>query len=148
LVAAHPAVLIGLQVFGALYLARLAYMTLKDSRQPTGQSEAAQEGANSFRRGLTVNLANPKVGLFFAALLPQFLGSARNPFLQLMLLGVVFQLFGLVTDITAGWTAAALRAKVLARPGAMRTMTLVSGGVLTLLAVLVATDAVRSLTSA
>jgi hypothetical protein len=64
----------------------------------------------------------------------------------LMLLGVVFQFFGLVSDITAGWTAAALRAKVLARPGAMRAMALVSGGVLTLLAVLVGIDAIRSLT--
>lgn len=147
LVAAHPAVLIGLQVFGALYLARLACITLKDSRQPGGSGDATEAGTNPFRRGLTVNLANPKVGLFFAALLPQFLGSAGSPFLQLMMLGVVFQFFGLVSDITAGWTAAALRAKVLARPRAMRAMALVSGGVLTLLAVLVGTDAVRSLTS-
>lgn len=63
------------------------------------------------------------------------------------MLGVVFQFFGLVSDIVAGWTAAALRAKVLARPGTMRAMALVSGCVLASLAVLVGADAARSLTS-
>lgn len=73
LVAAHPSVLTGLQVFGALYLARLAYVTFAGSRQPTGHGEAGEERTHSFLRGLTVNLANPKVALFFAACSPSSL---------------------------------------------------------------------------
>jgi threonine/homoserine/homoserine lactone efflux protein len=56
--------------------------------------------------------------MFFVAFLPQFLGVANNAFLQLLMLGLIFQVVGLVGDLTVGWTAAVPRDKVLARPRA------------------------------
>lgn len=145
LISRHAAVLTGLQIFGAIYLARMAYTTFNDGRRNRPAMLAPQQDTHWFRRGLIVNLTNPKVMLFFVAFLPQFLGSAGDPFVQLLTLGLIFQAVGLAGDLTVGWTAAILRDKVLARPGALRAMTFTSASVFAVLALIVATEAIRSL---
>ncbi|MBV8748459.1 MAG: LysE family translocator, partial [Candidatus Eremiobacteraeota bacterium] len=66
-----------------------------------------------FRLGLTTQLANPKVVLFFGALLPQFIDPARPVALQFVLLGATF----IVCDVVvfAGYGALAHRARNLLR---------------------------------
>jgi len=148
LVSHHPAVLTGLQIFGALYLARLAYATFTDGRHSGPAIHTGQQDSHWFRRGLIVNLTNPKVMLFFIAFLPQFLGTASNPFVQLLMLGLMFQIVGLVGDLTVGWTAAVFRDKVLTRPRAIQAMTFIAAGVFAGLAVIVSIEAIRTLTTA
>jgi threonine/homoserine/homoserine lactone efflux protein len=149
LVQHHSAVLTGVRGFGAVYLAWLAVRTFADSRRPGAHAPIGRQGdAHWFRRGLIVNLTNPKVMLFFIAFLPQFLGGASSPFLQFLMLGVTFQVVGLVGDLAVGWMAALFRDKVLAQPTAMRAMTLVSAGVFAGLAVIVSVEAARSLVNA
>ncbi len=145
LVSRHSAVLTGLQIFGAMYLARMAYATFNDGRRPGPATLAGQQDTRWFRRGLIVNLTNPKVMLFFIAFLPQFLGTASNPFLQLLMLGLIFQTVGLAGDLTVGWTAAVFRDKVLAWPRAIQAMTFISAGVFAALALIVSIEAIRSL---
>ena len=78
------------------------------------------------RQGLTTNLLNPKVGVFYVALLPQFLPAGSDPLaVGLLLAGV----HGLIT--TAWFTllialAAALGAR-LRRPGTVRAVDGVTG---------------------
>lgn len=147
LVSRHSAVLTCLQLFGALYLARLAYTTFTDGRRDSGPpTQIGQQDTRWFRRGLIVNLTNPKVLLFFVAFLPQFLGAASNPALQLLMLGLMFQIVGLIGDLTVGWLAAVFRDKVLARPSAMQAMTSISAAVFAGLAAIVSIEAIRSLT--
>lgn len=81
LVAGHPGVLVGMQMVGAAYLAWLAYNAVQESRQGS-ELTAQATGQHWFRRGFVVNLANPKIALFFLAFLPQFLGTATSPALQ------------------------------------------------------------------
>lgn len=98
-VADHPAVLTGLQAFGSLYLLWLAASAFREARHAHPENNNQASATGWFRRGLVVNLTNPKVMLFFLAFLPQFLGRARSPTLQLLMLGLLFQLIGLAIDV-------------------------------------------------
>ena len=145
-IAHHPGVLTGLEIFGALYLAWLAYSTFSDARKAAPAPVAVKEHHSWFRRGLIVNLTNPKVMLFFLAFLPQFLGHASSATLQLLMLGMVFQLVGLVIDMAIGWSAGSFRDKVLAKPRALHALTYTSAAVFIVLAGVVGIEAIRTLT--
>ena len=89
-----------LKIMGALYLIWLAISVLRSGSElninPNGQEKASV--APTFRRnfltGLGINLANPKVVLFFITFLPQFV-SAADPHAQgkLVFLGMFFVVF-------------------------------------------------------
>jgi threonine/homoserine/homoserine lactone efflux protein len=62
-----------------------------------------------YRRGIVMNLTNPKVVFFFLAFLPQFVDAQRGAVvLQLAQLGVVFILATLVTFGAISYFAASL----------------------------------------
>lgn len=144
-VARYPAVLVALQVLGTLYLVYLARRTFREAADVQLVDPQDGDHTNWFRRGLIVNLSNPKVLLFFLAFLPGFLGRAGSPTLQLLMLGVLFQIIGLVVDLAIGWSAGAFRATVLARPAMLRGMTYTSAAVFLVLALVVGVDAVTTL---
>ena len=105
-----PAALDAIRLAGAGYLLFLAITTWRHAGAAVAEVSAAP---NVFRRGFVVNLTNPKVALFF---LPQFLGSAgENPFGQMLMLGLLLQLTGLVADIAIGSAAGLFRDAVLGR---------------------------------
>ena len=88
-----------LKLIGAAYLLYLAWQALKASAQPlSGVSATAIPGHLAlYRRGIVMNLSNPKVAIFFLAFLPQFTDpSTGNMTFQLFLLGIVFILVALV----------------------------------------------------
>ncbi|MDX1697221.1 MAG: LysE family translocator [Thiohalobacterales bacterium] len=97
-----------LRFAGAAWLLYLAWQAFRaaPADMPAGGAQAP-DGWRLYRRGIIMNVTNPKVTLFFLALLPQFTDPARGPVLmQIVLLGVIFMLstllvFGLVA-ILAG----------------------------------------------
>ncbi|WP_067503737.1 LysE family translocator [Actinoplanes sp. TFC3] len=143
-VARHPTVLTALQIFGCAYLLWLAYDTWRDARSESPLDTDAEDHG-WFRRGLIVNLSNPKCMLFFLAFLPQFLGGAKQPVLQMLMLGLLFQVIGLIVDMAIGWGASSVRDRILSRPRALRAMTYVSASVFVVLAAVVGIEGVRSL---
>ncbi len=81
-----------LKIVGALYLVYLAWLTLR-----SGTSEASLTGQTFignfalYKRGIIMNITNPKVTLFFLALLPQFANPAHGSVsLQIFQLGALF----------------------------------------------------------
>ncbi|HEY9280754.1 MAG TPA: LysE family translocator [Eoetvoesiella sp.] len=83
-----------LKLLGAAYLAYLAWgaFRAKGSTAP-GQPPPCQPKGQLFRRGVIMNLTNPKVSLFFLAFLPQFTSPARGSVaLQTISLGGLFML--------------------------------------------------------
>ncbi len=81
-----------LKIAGASYLLYLAWQAFQDCAWKLGEA-----GVNSlqtgqlYRRGILMNITNPKVALFFLAFLPQFTDpSADNLTLQIMALGGLF----------------------------------------------------------
>jgi threonine/homoserine/homoserine lactone efflux protein len=83
-VAASPQAFGALKLAGAAYLGWLGAQALLAARRgdpvaETGSSEPAPSAARAFRRGLASDLANVKVGLFWTALVPQFLLPGAGP---------------------------------------------------------------------
>jgi threonine/homoserine/homoserine lactone efflux protein len=92
-----------LKLIGAAYLLYLAWQALKASARPLSSSSATAVPGHMalYRRGIVMNLSNPKVAIFFLAFLPQFTDpSTGNMTLQLFLLGIVFILVALVVFST------------------------------------------------
>jgi len=122
---------------GALYLAWLAWQAL---RAPTGvpartAPAASTDGWAMVRRGMIMNLSNPKVAIFFLAFLPQFADPARGPvWQQLVLLGLIFIVATLLVFGAIAWFAGSLGGWLRRTPGAQRALNQVAGVVFLLLA--------------
>lgn len=85
---------------GAAYLIYLGIKAL--TRRAAGTAGFAAGGLRTseiMRRGFVTNLLNPKVVVFFAAFLPQFVVLANGPvILRFLLLGVTFTILGFLVD--------------------------------------------------
>jgi len=85
-------------VLGALYLLFLAYQVYRSKPQINlSNSTAVPLGVfQSYKRGVVMNVLNPKVGIFFLAFFPGFLFSnSINVSKQFLILGVLFALITL-----------------------------------------------------
>ncbi len=107
---------------GVGYLLYMAWTTLRDKDALT--VEAAEAAPPPVLRvvtsGVLLNLLNPKLTLFFVALLPQFVPTGTPDSLGLMLqLGAVFMALTLVVFAVYGVCAAAVRDRLIARPRVM-----------------------------
>lgn len=94
---ASPVAFTVLKVCGALYLLYLAWQSFRPAgpieNDPTAPGPTHQRPFALFRRGIIMNLTNPKVSLFFLAFLPQFTSPARGSIaLQTLSLGALFML--------------------------------------------------------
>ena len=87
------------QYAGVGYLLYLAYRSYKEEGSPESQTESREKGAwKLYRTGITMNLLNPKVSLFFIAFLPQFVSKeGLNPMVQMIIMGLSFMLIGFIT---------------------------------------------------
>lgn len=81
-----------LKVAGALYLIYLAWGAfLSGATAIEGKSGSVMQGGQLYRRGIFMNITNPKVSIFFLAFLPQFANPARGSItIQMLILGAVF----------------------------------------------------------
>ncbi len=89
---ASAAAFTALKIAGACYLLYLAWGAFRASAEPLkAQSNVQLDGWKLYRRGIVMNLTNPKVSIFFLAFLPQFADPARGRLtLQLVALGAIF----------------------------------------------------------
>jgi threonine/homoserine/homoserine lactone efflux protein len=87
---------------GAAYLVYLGIRALlsREEFSPSVEKIFTVKLRNFFLQGLTMNLLNPKVAVFFMAFLPQFVspsvGTAGSAALRLVALGLVFALLSVV----------------------------------------------------
>lgn len=124
-----------LKLVGALYLVWIGAHTLWDSwrdRAAAGDGSASSRaisGRGGFRQGVISNLANPKVGIFFTSLLPQFVSAHNSALLQMLLLGAIFIAFNVLW--MSSYALAAVRfAQLLSRRRVKAVIDRVSGLVL------------------
>lgn len=113
LLLAYPAAYDAIRYLGAAYLVWLAVQSWR-SGDRLRQADGAARIWRAWRRGFLTNILNPKVALFVLAFLPQFTDPAIGPiWRQIILLGVMLAVGGVITDgligIFAGLAAARLR---------------------------------------
>ena len=71
----------------------------------------ARPTARQFADGALSNIANPKIAVFYFALLPQFVPpQAGHPTLTIFVLGLLFVLITFAVKAPVGWFAGRLRA--------------------------------------
>jgi threonine/homoserine/homoserine lactone efflux protein len=129
------------KVMGAAYLAWLAWQAW---RAPVGASAGERPPAASWRRlygrGVFMNLTNPKVALFFLALLPQFVVPGQGPVAaQIAWFGFVFIVATLITFGGITYFAGAFGERLQGSPRAQRWMNRASAVVFAGLALRLAT---------
>jgi threonine/homoserine/homoserine lactone efflux protein len=105
LLAASPLVFALIQYLGAGYLIYLGFNLWRSASSnsvATGYTEQEVRDASAwryFRRGLLVDLLNPKIALFLLAFILQFLHSVESPgFLVSVALGSVFLVTGVIVN--------------------------------------------------
>ena len=136
--ASEPA-FVALRLVGSAYLVYLGahalWAALRGSPPSDDAGAQRRAGGRSFRQGVLSNLSNPKMGVFFLSLLPQFAGSGRT----VVLLGLLFAAMTLTW--LAGYAWAVARAGDLLRRGrARRILDAFTGTVLVALGVRLATE--------
>ena len=84
---------------GAAYLVFLGIKKLLERPADTPLEPRRAPLGRLFLRGTVVNILNPKTALFFLAFLPQFVDPDRGAvWSQVVILGLVFVVLGLVSD--------------------------------------------------
>ena len=135
LVASEP-LFLALKYAGAAYLVFLGFHALREAVWPRAAAAgnvtvAAQRlsARSAFRQGLISDLGNPKIAVFFASLLPQFVPAGGASFAALLALGITFA--GMTFAWLALYAAVVARAgDLLRRSGIRRTIEAITGTVL------------------
>ncbi len=92
-----------------------------------------------FVQGVIVNVFNPKTALFFLAFLPQFVDVAKGHVaLQMILLGIIFALLGVLSDGAYAVAAGSLGQWLKRNAGVLRAQRYFAGSVFITLGVLTA----------
>jgi len=147
LVASGP-LFLAIKYTGAAYLMLLGVQALRAAFLPPRDDDGKGAmplrakpltPAAAFRQGMISDLGNPKIALFFASLLPQFVPAGEASFWAFMQLGLVF------SAMTFAWLAAyavviAKAGDVLLRRNVRRGIEAVTGTVLIALGLRIAAE--------
>ena len=140
-VAASPTLLMIIQFAGAAYLLYLAWGAWKAPvGGESGESAKKYPRLSNFqlwRRGILMNITNPKVLIFFLAFFPQFIikGSTESQVMvQMLIMGMTFLVCTLVVFSAIAWCAGTL-ADRLRSPKVQTILNKVSAVIFTVLAI-------------
>ena len=111
-----PVAFAAVRYLGAAYLVYLGiktFLNLKQRNSRDVEVSPALSLATIFRQAILINILNPKVALFFLALLPQFVSpAASNPALTFLFLGLLFNVNGTLVNIAFALFTALLATKL------------------------------------
>jgi threonine/homoserine/homoserine lactone efflux protein len=147
LLASSAAAFTVVKLLGAAYLVFLGIRRLLGSERVEDQEVPARRRSlwRIYGQGVVVNVLNPKTALFMLALLPQFVDPARGPVTgQILFLGGVLSLLGLVSDGTYALVAAGVGRWLRGSARYLRIQRYVTGGVLVALGVTAAATGSRA----
>jgi threonine/homoserine/homoserine lactone efflux protein len=112
-----------LKLMGAVYLVYLGVQTIRSrgSLAAAFESMAGPADRRLFWQGVVVGVTNPKVLIFFAAVLPQFVDSGAGSLTsQMLVLGLLFACIAATLDSMWGLAAGTARAWFATSPARLR----------------------------
>ncbi len=123
-IAASPVFLNLIKFVGVSYLLYLAWQSWRlQADSQDASAVVALASGHLYRRGIVMNVTNPKVGLFFIAFLPQFVQADRWPLpLQVAVLGLLFILSTLLVFGGIALLSGVYNEKMTASPARRRLM--------------------------
>ena len=130
LLATSPSAFMVVKFAGAAYLVYIGVRALLSKNGlPTEDTGVTRDGHwSAFRQGILCNVLNPKVALFFLALMPQFISAdSPNKVGAFLLLGISFITLGLMWCLTLAIGAAGLRGAFLRRPSMASVLNKIAG---------------------
>lgn len=130
-----------LRLAGGVVLCALGVSTLMALRSPADAAPRNGQPAgfrNGYTAGLATALGNPKAGVFAVSVLPQFITTQGPVLLSSIALGFVWALVNACWYLLFTWGVDRGRAMV-SKPAVHRSLQIVTGGVLLLLGIAVAT---------
>jgi threonine/homoserine/homoserine lactone efflux protein len=127
---------VALKILGAAYLVYLGVRMIVTRTATVGSADITGpvNTWTAFRQGMLTNVLNPKVALFFLALMPQFIepGSPTKVG-AFLVLGFTFLTTGTVWCLVLALGAAHVRSFFASRPRALQSLSQVSGALFILL---------------
>ena len=119
IVAASPILLFVIQCIGAsylLYLAWGAWHAPVNKGETEGKTSEQLSSFQYWRRGVFMNITNPKVLIFFLAFFPQFIREGTSDWdvmIQMLIMGLTFMVLTLSIFSVLAWCAGSLAEKLL-----------------------------------
>lgn len=141
--AAVPTAFLAVKAIGAAYLVWLGWQML---RHPAAVATGSVNSRWSvpFAQGALSNLLNPKVAIFFLAILPQFIDPALgHPGWQAAILGMASILSGTAVNLCTAALAGRARQWLLAKPRVFQRFQQLAGAALVGLGIKVALERAR-----
>jgi threonine/homoserine/homoserine lactone efflux protein len=135
-----------LRIGGAAYLLYLAWQCIRPGGQPifAPRPMPREPASRLFGVGFATAVLNPKVALFYVAVLPPFIDPARGDvFTQGVILGALQVIVALVFDGLLVLGASGVARFLGERPGWMAAQRWILGGVLALIAIRLASEGRR-----
>ncbi len=116
---------------GAAYLLFLAWKSIRGHTHIRLSGSCGEiSGFALYRRGFIMNVLNPKVALFFLAFLPQFVSRGSvNVALEMILLGLIFMLQGLIIFTAIGLLSGSIGNYLLKKPAISKTFSWLTAGI-------------------
>ena len=127
---AVPAAFLVVKAVGAAYLVWIGWQML---RRPAALDvePGASRWTSPFAQGAVSNLLNPKIAIFFLAILPQFIDPALgSPGLQAAVLGIVSIVSGTAVNLCTAALGGRARRWLIAKPQLFRRLQQWAGGAL------------------
>ena len=128
-----PSVLLVIKIIGAVYILWIALqmwrhndLDVKNLQVDMGHMAVGK----IYKQGIVTNLLNPKVGLFFMALLPQFVSAQAHSALPFLLLTVTFIVIGTLWCLFLVVLAGLISHKLQQNPQMAQTISRISAVVL------------------
>ncbi len=120
---------------GVAYLLYIGWKTWRDTSLFDFNGDAQHSSSTKLVwRGVLASVLNPKLSVFFLALLPQFISAnSANPMIEMALLGGIFMGMTFVVFMVLGLMVATAHQGVVSRPKLLMNARRIFGGVFILL---------------